>query len=108
MYIYIHTYIYLIYIHTYIHTSVYILLLVALLVALLLTLRLPLPQVTLELPRSKNAYTYYYVAQGKQARTEARNAPRTVCIKGLRSGERLYVKDAFRSSRGLKVKTYYY
>ena len=55
----------------------YILLLLALLVDLLLTLRLILPQVTLELPRSKDVYTYYYVAQGKQARTEARNAPRT-------------------------------
>jgi hypothetical protein len=33
-----------------------------------------------------------------QKRYAARNAPRTVCIKGLRSGERLYVKDAFRSS----------
>ncbi len=33
-----------------------------------------------------------------QKRYAARNAPRTVCIKGLRNGERLYVKDAFRSS----------
>ena len=56
-------------------------------------------ELTLELPRSTDVYTYNYIAQAKFSRSEARNAPRTISILGLQAGERMSVKDAFRSSK---------
>ena len=45
-------------------------------------------ELTLELPRNKDYYTYNYVALARQPRAEAMNAPRTVSIKGLKAGDR--------------------
>jgi len=60
-------------------------------------------EITLELQRNKDYYTYNYVAlatgTGNLPRAEALNAPRTVSLAGLEAGEALHVHDSFRSSK---------